>query len=99
MKIACNLPKYDELEHLDDDYCFLSLPVSRLQGSVCTGSIEAGTGFGYVWQLSMAYDAGGWIAPLQCLQEGQQGGFLCLCTGVGWVAFFVKASLVADAYR
>ena len=76
----------------------LLFPMLWLQCSVVCRGEEAGAGFGYMGQLVVSQNTGGWIAGGEITEQSQQGSLLGLCTGVGRVALFVQASFIADAY-
>lgn len=76
----------------------LLFPMLWLQCSIGSRGEEAGAGFGYMRELVVSQDSGGWIAGGEITEQSQQGGFLRLSTGIGRMTLFIQASLVADAY-
>ena len=71
----------------------------QLQLAVLTPGIKAGTGFLYVWQVSVTEDLSLWVLLLQSSQQLQQSLLLCFCPCVGRLPLFVQATLVADTER
>ena len=58
--------------------------------------IEAGTGFGYTWQIAVAHDAGFGIVFAKILQQREEGVLLFLGTRVGSLAFLIETAFIAD---
>ena len=68
-----------------------------LQNNILVSGIKAGTLLSDLWEITMSEDNGVGIVGFEFLQLVKQGSFLSWRTGVIILAFFIDATLVADA--